>query len=803
MTTASYSVELDRDSTTFNLLVTYDIPVYNDPESGQSFSETSWTAAFGVGGSTGATGAGSSETVSLNIGFDPGEGVHQSLLVFTAQNTFSASGFTDIVTILNAGLSHTNQTLTGTAGFDILVGGYANDQLRGFGDNDILDGGAGADFLIGGDGADRLNGGSGNDSLVGGTGDDTYWVDSALDRITERALQGTDTVYSSVSYTLSAEVENLILAGGNLDGTGNASANTITGTAGDNRLVGSAGNDILNGLGGVDTLIGDSENDTLDGGTGDDRMEGGAGNDTYYVDSRLDRVIELGGGGMDTIRVGETLRSYALGANVEALITLGTGPFTGTGNDDANSLTGGVGNDALIGKAGNDRLEGGGGNDVLIGGTGGDQLLGGAGLDTARYADSAAAVSVNLMLGMNTSGDAQGDILTDIENLAGSRFGDTLTGNLAANVLSGGEGDDQISGSFGNDLIVGGAGADQLDGGFDIDTVAYFGSTAVTVNLALGTASGGHAQGDTIVGFENVIGGDGNDVISGDGGRNVLVGGNGNDTIRGGNGNDTILGGAGVDTLDGEGGTNTLSYAGSLGAVTVNLLTMHATGGDAAGDHIAGFDNAVGGSGADTLVGDGGSNALIGAAGNDTLNGAGGADYIAGGAGSDVLIGGAGSDTVSYAGSGSAVAISLAAQTASGGDAAGDTLSSFENAVGGTAGDTITGSAGANLLIGGGGSDFLNGGVGNDRLIGNADADTFDFSRGYDRDVITDFAKGEDLINLHDLGAAFDTVSEVLAAGRSVGFEGKDTLIDFGGGDILVLLNVTLASLTASDFDLT
>src|SRR5262249_57705343 len=107
-------------------------------------------------------------------------------------------------------------------------------------------------------------------------------------------------------------------------------------------------------------------------------------------------------------------------------------------------------------------------------------LDGGAGNDTASYDTSSTAVTVNLATGTGSGGDAQGDTLTNIENLIGSTFNDTLIGDQNANVL------------------IGGAGADTLIGGGGSDTASYIDSTAgVTVNLATGTGTGGPAPGRT------------------------------------------------------------------------------------------------------------------------------------------------------------------------------------------------------------------------------------------------------------------------------------------------------------------
>ena len=117
-------------------------------------------------------------------------------------------------------------------------------------------------------------------------------------------------------------------------------------------------------------------------------------------------------------------------------------------------------------------------------------------------------------------------------------------------MLDGGAGADYLYGGDGDDVLKGGADADRLDGGdgVGVDIADYSnGSTGVVVNLFAGTASGGDAQGDSLLGIENLSGSQGNDSLVGDSGRNALPGGNGNDALIGGRGEDYLTGGAGAD----------------------------------------------------------------------------------------------------------------------------------------------------------------------------------------------------------------------------------------------------------------
>jgi hypothetical protein len=309
---------------------------------------------------------------------------------------------------------------------------------------------------------DYLDGLGGADSLTGGDGNDIYIVDNAGDTVIETnasAIQ-IDTVRSSLaSYTLPANVENLRLLGADpLNGTGNGLNNTLYGNEGDNVLEGGAGDDTFHGHAGADTLIGGDDNDALYGWTGADTLIGGAGDDTYGIDNAGDLVRELSGEGTDTVW---SYLSYTLGANLENLRLREVGNLSGTGNGLAN---------------------------VLYANSGDNVLNGAGGLDTVSYQYATAGVTVSLA---NTAAQATGgsgaDTLVSIENLAGSSYADTLTGNGGHNVLDGGGGADTLQGGDGNDTLrVPDLSFKSLDGGNGTDTLLLAG-TGLTLDLtALG-----------------------------------------------------------------------------------------------------------------------------------------------------------------------------------------------------------------------------------------------------------------------------------------------------------------------------
>lgn len=305
----------------------------------------------GIGGETmdGGTGIDLIDHTAFNGAY--------SFNMVTGYTNYSGERYTNFENVRMGG---GNDTVTGNASANRIDGGAGNDTLRGGAEYDTLYGGTGNDWLFGGTGNDSLNGHTGNDRLYGGIGDDTYYID-AVDVVIERAGEGYDTVITSISTTLGANVERLSLQRTtNANGTGNTLDNTLLGNRGNNILRGLAGDDHLNGDGGADTLI------------------GGIGNDTYYAD-RTDTIQELVGEGYDTVITGAD--RVTLSTHVERLILQGTGNISGFGNNQANTLVGNYSNNRLFGNAGNDYIQGTGGNNYLHGGRGNDTLVGANGND--------------------------------------------------------------------------------------------------------------------------------------------------------------------------------------------------------------------------------------------------------------------------------------------------------------------------------------------------------------------------------------------------------------------------------------
>jgi Ca2+-binding RTX toxin-like protein len=389
------------------------------------------------------------------------------------------------------------QGLRGYYGNDSLYGGDGNDVLLGFQgtdgaltnpttlftDNDRLDGGAGNDLLHGEFGNDTLIGGTGADKMSGGTGNDLYFVDNVGDVVIELSVGGNDTVNSSITHTLTANVENLVLSGtAAINGTGNGGANLLTGNAGNN---------------------------VLSGGTGADTMLGGAGNDSYVVDNAGDRVFEttttsnaVNAGGVDTV---SSSISFSLAANtgvsfVENLTLTGASAINGTGNALNNALTGNSAINTLSGGAGNDTLNGLGGADQLLGGAGNDTyIVDNAGdkvyetTTTSSTVNASGADTVNSAVSFSLAAYAG---VSFVENLTltgasaingtGNALNNVLTGNSAANTLSGGAGNDTLVGGAGSDRLTGGTGSDffQFNSKVGSDTITDFNSAADTFRFS-------------------------------------------------------------------------------------------------------------------------------------------------------------------------------------------------------------------------------------------------------------------------------------------------------------------------------
>ena len=766
----------------------------------------------------------------------------------------------------------------GTEGDDLLEGmPGADDVIYGYGGNDTLVGGDGADHLEGGAGADEIDGGEdeGLAEFFGSSrnlvwGDTAKYVDSdagvTIDLATGTAEGGHaegDTLIGIESIRGSDHADVLV-ARNDDPATEEPEGSTLYGQRGDDSLSGGDGQDHLWGGKGDDTLIGGGGFNILDGGAGADTLDGGGSGSLDYAAYELsdagvtvnlatgeaegghaegDTLIEIehlwgsrhadhltgndrfniliGGAGADTLDGGGGGFDMAFYGDSKAGVTVNLATGTGQGGHAEGDTLTGIGrvfgsrhNDHLIGgdddarlrgENGNDTLEGGAGNDHLDGGAGADVLDGGGGdWNFAAYWGSDAGVTVNLATGMGQGGHAEGDTLTGILGVFGSSHADHLIGDAGHSNLQGNDGDDTLEGGAGGDWLSGGAGADMLDGGEGYDDVNYRESDAgVTVNLATGTAEGGHAEGDTLTGIENIWGSRHADHLIGDAEDDSLRGREGNDTLDGGAGDDDLDGGAGADVLDGGEGVDYAAYRHSDAGVIINLATGLAQGGDAEGDTLREIEDVRGSDHNDRLIGDAGNNRLEGRAGDDILEGRAGDDDLDGGAGSDnvqggagddnlqggsggdVLDGGEGYDSADYWPSDAGVTVNLATGTAQGGHAELDALRGIENVLGSNDhADHLTGDARNNYLEGRGGDDTLDGGAGDDDLHGDDGNDHLDGGAGDDH---LDGGAGDDTL---EGGAGNDQLHGGAGADRLKGGDGHDDWAEYWGSDAGVTVNL-------------
>ena len=466
----------------------------------------------------------------------------------------------------------------------------------------------------------------------------------------------------------------------------------------------------------------------------DDSMD-----DYTTVDSSMENPYNDGDG--SNMLVGTEADDYINGEGGDDSIMGVGGNDTLTGGDGNDTLDGGDGDDMLMGDAGNDDLMGGAGDDMLTGGDGNNTLDGGDGNDFAVYKDSS-AVSVDLRSGQVIAESSERfglgsmDTLMNIENIKGSQGDDIINGDDNSNILEGLDGADEINGYGGDDTIfpnrppnddgtanraddtadpVETDGSDMIDGGGGTNTLSYAGElVTVTVTLVpaadddIATENIDEAQVSTAVlqtpggssvtdyistveqdggrvsTIQNIVGGAGNDSLTGDGQNNMLTGGAGADTLNGGAGNDTLNGADGVADTALNGGlgddmiyadandttidageptddatttevdettldTDTVSYEMVMDADTTTDgnqgVTITAL--EANSENLIGTDNV------DSLTGNAQANVIMGLGGDDTLNGDAGADTLNGGAGNDSLTGAAGSDVfVAFSGEG-------------------------------------------------------------------------------------------------------------------------------------------------------
>ncbi len=637
-------------------------------------------------------------------------------------------------------------------------------------------------------GNDYVTGDGGTADIIGGSGNDTLVTGS-----------GTDTLDGSTG-------------GDALDG--GASDDTLLGGSGSDSLWGGTGDDSLEGSSGADFLNGGDSEDTLNGGSGSDTLLGGEGADLIYGGHGSDVV--LGNDGTDTI----------FGDGGSDRINGGAGDDQIWGGEGADQIDAGDGNDSIHGENGNDVIDGGTGFDTIYGEDGSDQLDGGLGHDS-------------IIGGMGN------------DYLEGGSGNDYVEGGWHDDYLSGGEGADTLSGGNGTDFLEGGEGADLINGGNGpIDTASYASSNAaVDVNLYQGTASGGHAENDTLLNIEALQGSRFGDTFTGDEQANILSGEHGNDRLFGHDGNDRLYGGFGADYLTGGWGNDVLVGDGpDVVAPTHGLyyeyFTETAGGGQLDGIHqfsSAPVDQSWFGSSFDVAAidaargGDGNHFGLrmsgvleIEHAGTYQLHLShddglrffvdGNEIYYGGLAQTTInidLSAGEHSVTIEYFQHTAPLYLDVSVQ---GPDTNGEAVAFLESGLvgnpqnnsfvqaqyadelhGGAHDDYLVGGIGSDTLCGDDGDDTLAGGEGDDLLTGGSNGDVFVFTDGFGNDTITDF----DVVNAFehiDLSSVAEIESFDDLVASHVTQVGSDTIIEDGLGNSITLSGVQLSELTNDDF---
>lgn len=483
-----------------------------------------------------------------------------------------------------------NDQLMGAGGDDLLYGEEGNDTLwgddpnNGGSGNDLLDGGMGNDQLVGGGGDDTLWGKSGTDTLSGGAGDDLYVFSTGdcVDYIDDQ--QGQNLIrFASLTSLASLEWMRCDAAGSGTVSYSRTGLDIILRTKSgdavviDQGLLGGFSFELANGTrysfndfldqtteyrqyGEDDESVSGSDDDDLifagDGGDtvhgqeGNDAISGGNGFSNEFVfflrkysswlpdgfstdwstgetESLINNNDELFGDAGNDILDGGYGSDWLYGGTGDDALWGGDERDFLYGEDGEDLLCGGAGNDELDGGGGKDRLEGRTGDDLLEGGLGADYLDGGEGEDCAYYFNSTEGVTVELNTGSGSGGDAEGDVLVNIESVVGSPQADWICGD--AN-------DNRLNGAGGQDVLLGGDGDDML--GF-CDLPEYEVSHSDCISDPVLTI-------DQAAQFD---GGNGNDTLVGGRYSDILVGGMGDDYLSGFMGHDIMRGGDGDDVL--------------------------------------------------------------------------------------------------------------------------------------------------------------------------------------------------------------------------------------------------------------
>lgn len=718
---------------------------------------------------------------------------------------------------------------SGSSSNDIAFGMGGNDRLSGAGGNDILSGGSGSNTVYGGEGDDVIFGGWGAGNLYAGNGDDVVDLEGISSRTGVYGGNGDDRIFVRVYSTGgSGQVDLMTVEGGLgfdtliLDcrltyepdarffhrfGNGHflnsysdlSSIESEISTGREHRIAPAVYSTYVGTFATNWIVPKNFERLEYRGGVGDDLFlsfgsnlrsaYGGAGFDTLYADwsNSTSAII------WDLTRNGDVPRTLSNGVVVQSiervLIRTGSGDdfFVLKGHEWVSSVYDqvfmGDGNDTVIARGGSFVADTGAGDDVvdcrsirpdnsestIFGGLGDDTIFVNAGRNLSN--GDSVVLSVHGGDGNDrfvfsvlradqpeytvvwhrfsnreilTWDDGFSEIEASIASGGSHEIGNNNAGWFIVDGIDSYEysalGSSDLFLSWNNNMrmALGGGGMDALYADWSTTTAAIVWNTTVNNDVQRTLGNGVVVQSierllvKTGSGNDNLVMGDQDDHVETGGGDDRLNGGSGNDVLMGGSGNDTITGGVGSDSQNGGLGSDVLNYGTSTSGVNVDIGLNTASGGDANGDTISGFETVYGGAGYDTLAGSAGANLMTGNDGNDSLSGGGGNDTLLGGAGADTLTGGAGADSLA----------------------------------GGSSSDSLDGGTSADTLIGGLGKDTMTGGTGSDVFV-------FDTALASTNvDTITDFSAVDDTIRLDDAvftGLAVGTLSASAFAANLTG----------------------------------
>jgi len=688
--------------------------------------------------------------VAFTIVENAGEGIDT---ILSSKATFSLVSLPNVenLTFVNADISDTGH-LTGNDLDNVLTGSYTKQ-------GDTLIGGLGADTMIGLDWGDR------------------YYVDNPGDVVVEASnAAGIDTVFSSINYTLGANVENLTAySDSGLTLTGNQFGNVIIGAAGGDTLDGGGAADKLQGLGGADifaftSALGFPNVDTIvDFVQGEDHI--GLDDDIFagvtatnlasvFVNGTSaqdadDRIIyDSATGQLFYDSDGNGAAQQVTFAVLQGSVLLSSIDFVILSDPAGQTITGTPGNDVLNGGAGDDTIDALGGNDTVDGRQGSDTMNGGPG-DDQYFVDSAGDI-------VNESANEGYDVVyasVSYALAAGSSVEVLATINEAATTvidLTGNELDNYVTGNAGNNIIDGGggAGSDQLWGRGGDDSYYVDGNDAVVEYLSDGYDAV-YARSSFVLGVGayvevlatideaattaiNLTGNELNNYITGNAGSNILDGGTGWDQLWGRGGDDSYY----VDIKD-----QVIEYAGQ-GYDVVYARESYVLDAGASIEVLATIDNFA--TTSINLTGNELDNYVTGNAGSNTIDGGTGSDTLWGREGDDSYFAESNDVVLEYDGQGYDIIYARGNFTLGVGVSV-EVLGTENNFA--TTSIALTGNELANLVSGNDGANNIDGGLGADSLHGRGGADSFVFSSalgGGNVDAILDFGDGADRILLDD-----------------------------------------------------